>query len=85
MRGKVAGYMNKLIDMEWLDSEWMPANTCGLVIFLVSMAISITLTQSGLLLAPSLLSTKRYSTSINFQNKYIKAIKHVLVIYMVCF
>lgn len=45
---------------EWLDSEWTPASTCGLVIFLLSMAVLIIWTLSGFPLAQDLLSSKRY-------------------------
>lgn len=45
---------------EWLDSEWTLASTCGLVIFLLSMAVLTIWTLSGFPLAPDLLSSKRY-------------------------
>lgn len=43
----------------WLDSEWMPASTCGPVTCLLSTVVCTTSTPSGSLVAPGPSSSRR--------------------------
>lgn len=55
----------------WLDSEWMPASTCGPVTCLLSTVVCTTSTPSGSLVAPGPSSSRRcFFLKTQIQIKY---------------